>query len=93
MSIDSKSSSPGASVAEPKKIDLHWDETPEEKHERINKILEERTKKPVVCVSCNEVVADSDLDKVISTPYGPYHGAPFTCVDGRDDDDLRWDQK
>ncbi len=93
MSIDSKSSSLGESAVAPKRIDLHWDETPEEKHERINKILEERTRKPVVCVSCNEVVSESDLDKVINTPYGPYHGSPFTCVEGRDDSDIHWSQK
>lgn len=94
MSIDSKSFSPGESVVErPRTDNLHWEETPEEKHERINQILEKRTRKPVVCVSCNEVVADKDLDNVISTPYGPYHGAPFTCVDGRDEDDIPWYQK
>lgn len=74
-----------------KQLEFHWEETPEEKHERINKILEERTRKPVVCVSCNEVIKDPET--AISTPYGPYHGAPFTCVEGREDNDIPWYQK
>lgn len=94
MSIDSKSFRSTEFVDAPKKTDpFHWEETPEEKHARIDKILERNTRTPIVCVSCGQVVSESDMDKVISTPYGPYHGAPFACVDGRDDDDIRWDQK
>ena len=74
-------------------LEFHWEETPEEKHERVNKILERNTRTPVVCVSCNEVVAEKDLSNVISTPFGPYHGAPFNCVDGREDSDIPWYQK
>ena len=74
-------------------LDLHWEETPEEKHKRVDEILRKRTRKVVVCVSCNEAITESDMDNVISTPYGPYHGAPFTCIDGRDDVDIPWYQK
>lgn len=72
-------------------IELHWEETQEEKHARIDKILAENSKPPMVCVSCLELI--SDRQTAISTPYGPYHGAPFTCIEGREDKDIPWYQK
>lgn len=73
-------------------LELHWEETPEQKHERVNKILEKNTEKPLVCVSCLKVIIDRE--SALSTPYGPYHGEPFTCAeDGRDDADIPWYQK
>lgn len=68
-----------------------WDETPEQKKARIEKILKKNSKEPTVCVSCLEVI--SDQDTLVNTPMGPYHGRPFTCVEGRSDRDIPWWQK
>lgn len=73
-------------------LDLHWGETPEEKTARVEEILQRNSQEPLVCVACLEII--SDRQTAISTPYGPYHGAPFTCVeDGRSDDNIPWYQK
>lgn len=73
-------------------LELHWDETPEEKSKRIDEILKRNSEGPSVCVACLELI--SDRETAISTPYGLYHGPPFTCEeDGRDDKDIPWYQK
>lgn len=72
-------------------ITLHWDETPEEKHERINQILERNTKPDTICVGCGAVI--SDEQSLIETAHGAYHGAPNNCVDGREEKDIPWWQK
>ena len=72
-------------------LDLHWEETPEEKHERIDRILVKNSQKPLVCISCLELITDQQT--MISTSFGPYHGAPFTCEEGRNEKDIPWYQK
>ena len=69
----------------------HWGETPEEKRVRIDKILEINSKPPLVCVACLELISDDQTS--VSGPMGPYHGYPYTCVEGRDDADIPWYQK
>lgn len=77
------------STATRQTLQLNWDETPEEKRERIDQILERNTRETRVCVACQTVI--SDTDNPIKTPYGWYHGAPFTCTeDGIDDADIPW---
>lgn len=71
-------------------IQLHWEETPEEKHARIDKILEENCKRVVICISCGEVISSNQT--VENTPHGPYHGSPMTCVEGRNELNIPWDQ-
>ena len=58
------------------------DETPEETQERIDKLLEEKTKPERLCISCMEPIRAND--QVIESMHGPYHGLPRTCVNGRD---------
>jgi adenylate kinase len=72
-------------------MELHWDETQEEKRARVDKILKLNSEKPLVCVSCQEIITDKHT--LISTPFGPYHGTPFTCEEGRSDRDIPWYQK
>ena len=72
-------------------LELHWEETPEEKKLRIDKILEENSKPPMVCVSCLELI--SDRETAVNAGFGYYHGAPYTCVEGREDRDIPWYQK
>lgn len=72
-------------------ITLHWEETPEEKHERINQILERNTKPDTICVGCGLVIFDEQ--SLIETAHGAYHGAPKNCVDGREEKDIPWWQK
>ena len=58
------------------------DETDEERHERITKDLEELSN-PKICVSCLEPITGKQ--ELVSTAWGGfYHGAPRTCVEGRD---------
>jgi len=70
---------------------LNWGESPEEKKARIDRILEKNSQKPLVCVSCLEIISDRETS--IPGPMGPYHGYPSTCVEGRDDRDVPWYQK
>lgn len=72
------------------KIQLNWDETTEEKHARVDEILE-RNSNPLVCVSCLEII--SDRETAVNAGFGYYHGAPYTCVEGREDSDIPWWQK
>lgn len=58
------------------------DESPAERAERINKILERNTQKPRLCISCMNPIRDDQA--VIESIHGPYHGLPLRCVDGRD---------
>lgn len=68
-----------------------WEETPEEKHARIDRILEKNSEKPLVCVSCLEII--SDRETAINAGFGFYHGAPYTCEEGRKEKDIPWYQK
>lgn len=68
-----------------------WEETPEQKHERIDKILEKNTIADFICVACKEPITGTQ--KLLSTEHGYYHGAPMTCVEGRSDSDLPWWQR
>lgn len=68
-----------------------WDETPEEKHARIDKILAINSRKPLTCISCGEIITDQQT--AVSTPHGYYHDYPMTCVEGREDRDIPWHQK
>ena len=36
---------------------LNWGESPEEKKARIDRILEKNSQKPLVCVSCLEILS------------------------------------
>jgi hypothetical protein len=69
----------------------NWEETPEQKHERITRLLERNARADPICISCqNPVSSDQPL---LTTEHGPYHGSPFTCVEGRKDEDIPWWQK
>lgn len=57
-------------------------ETPEERKQRVDKILEKNTRKPRTCISCMNPILPNQA--VIETIHGPYHGLPLTCVNGRD---------
>lgn len=69
----------------------HWEETPEEKHDRVTKILERNSAPPTRCIGCGEVIFSHQT--VIKTQHGSYHGEPKKCVEGRDDEDIPWWQK
>lgn len=70
---------------------LHQKETAEERKLRIDAILEKNSQPPMVCISCLELI--SDRETAVSGPMGPYHGYPYTCVEGRSDEDIPWYQK
>ena len=58
------------------------DETDQERHDRITKDLEELSN-PKICITCgNQITSKHTL---VTTAWGGfYHGAPLTCVEGRD---------
>lgn len=68
-------------------MELHWEETPEEKHKRVDEILEKNSN-PLVCITCGQLI--TDRQNAIKSQHGPYHGAPMACVDGRQE--LPWYQ-
>jgi hypothetical protein len=70
---------------------LGWDETPEETHAKVDEILARNTQEPKICISCQELITDRQT--LVTTSHGPYHGWPMTCLEGRSDDDIPWDQK
>ncbi len=72
-------------------VDLHWEETPDDKSARVDKILALNSQTPLVCVSCLEIITDRET--VVPGPMGPYHGYPYTCVEGRKDGGIPWYQK
>lgn len=58
------------------------DETDEERHERLTKFLDEQAN-PKICVSCRQPITSKQT--LVTTAWGGfYHGAPLTCVEGRD---------
>lgn len=54
--------------------------TPDElRHERVDELIEEHTKKPKICLTCQQPI----LGEIVESSYGAWHGAPATCVEGR----------
>lgn len=58
------------------------EENPEEKHDRVTRILETNSKVHVICIACkNPIIEDQNI---LSTQYGPYHDEPMTCAEDGD---------
>ena len=58
------------------------DEPDEERHERLTIFLDEQAN-PKICVSCQQPITSKHT--LVTTAWGGfYHGAPLTCVEGRD---------
>jgi hypothetical protein len=70
-------------------MELHWDETQEEKKLRVDEILLKNSQPVLTCITCLELITDRQT--AVTTEHGTYHGPPMTCVEGRQE--TPWWQK
>lgn len=57
-------------------------ETPDQRHARVDKILEKNTTPLKKCITCLQPI-DPEIHNLVDSRHGAYHGYPLTCVDGR----------
>lgn len=63
-------------------------ETPDEKHERVTRILEKNSMYSI-CIACEQPITKQD--NLLSTKHGNYHDLPKTCAeDGKPEERERY---
>lgn len=60
---------------------MAWNETDAERHIRVDGVLERNTRAVEICISCRLPIQATQVK--VESYHGLYHGAPLTCVEGR----------